>query len=44
MKASKTKNWFETGYQQLKSGLQKISINIPIRDAPVFECYLFLFL
>jgi len=23
MKASKTKNWFETGFQQLKTGLPK---------------------
>jgi len=23
MKASKTKNWFQTGFQQLKSSLQK---------------------
>jgi len=26
MKASKTENWLQTGFQQLKSGLQK---NIP---------------
>jgi len=29
MKASKTKSWFETGFQQLKSGLQKKDINLP---------------
>jgi len=29
MKASKTENWFQTGFQQVKFGLLKNGINIP---------------
>jgi len=31
LKASKSKNWFQTSFQQPKSSLQNTGINIPTR-------------